>query len=122
MSYIRVIPRDLFNEANLLKCMGQVALIIDNFNNFFPDVKLLPETVDHFHIVQDASDGSIAVDNVQLHVRGKPYRLWRPLNSRRPWPLYLRDGDMEIDVFQEDGTLTPEMSRFLRGPDDRQHP
>ena len=28
MSYARVIPRDLFNEANLLKCLGKVALIL----------------------------------------------------------------------------------------------
>ena len=28
MTYRRVLPRDLFNEAKLLKCLGQLALII----------------------------------------------------------------------------------------------
>lgn len=27
MTYQREIPRDLFNEANLLKCLGQISLI-----------------------------------------------------------------------------------------------
>lgn len=31
--YGRVIPRDLFNEAKLLKCMGQLCLRIHNNDN-----------------------------------------------------------------------------------------
>ena len=30
--YNRVIPRDLFNEANLLKCMGQLYLCLEAAN------------------------------------------------------------------------------------------
>lgn len=26
MNYVRIIPRDLFNEANLLKCLGALGL------------------------------------------------------------------------------------------------
>ena len=28
MSYSRVAPRDLFNEANFMKCIGQITLLI----------------------------------------------------------------------------------------------
>ncbi len=30
MTYKRVIPRDLFNEANLLKCYGALWIALDN--------------------------------------------------------------------------------------------
>lgn len=30
MSYIRVVPRDFFNEAKLLKCLGQFELCVNH--------------------------------------------------------------------------------------------
>ncbi len=30
MPYHRVLPRDLFNDANLLKCMGRLIMLIDD--------------------------------------------------------------------------------------------
>lgn len=33
MSYFRVIPRDLFNEASLLKCYGRLAILLDDMRS-----------------------------------------------------------------------------------------
>ena len=118
MTYKRVIPRDLFNEGSLLTCLGKV---YTNLENYSVNAKL----VEHsslsngfpFRIDQDESDGSIYVLNVYLLFNGRRYDFYRGLNSRAPWPLYIRmpeEWDMEdIAVFGIDGTFTPEMLTFL---------
>lgn len=113
MSYQRVIPRDLFNEANLLKCYGQIYLNLENMN--LPGIEL-----DHdgapFDIQQCADDGSLTVANVALIVRGEAILMYRPLNSRRPWPLFLAPFEQdEIEVFNDDGSFTQRFTRFLKG-------
>jgi hypothetical protein len=53
----------------------------------------------HFDIVQSQDDGSISVANLPFSVRGRKYRLSRPLNSRQPCPLWLSsDDDEEFDA------------------------
>jgi len=41
MSYTRVIPRDLFNEANLLKCYGQIYIEVERMS--LPDPRAYVE-------------------------------------------------------------------------------
>lgn len=118
MSYLRVIPRDLFNEANLLKCLGQVYLKLEVLN--LPNVELVHTNEDRpFDVRQDPSDGALWVRNIALR-KGRHKRWWfrRPLNSREPWPLYLIDiGDwVEYPVFTDEGEFTPEFLLFLKDP------
>lgn len=122
MSYIRVIPRDLFNEANLLKCYGQVFLQLEKLN--LPNVTLAHASRrTGFEVQQDQNDGSITIWNVKLskaNSTGDDFTLYdfkRPLNSREPWPLYLVNGDEDIPVFKGDdaGTFSAEMIAFLKG-------
>ncbi len=109
--YARVIPRDLFNEANLLKCFGNLYLRLEVLS--LPDVYL-----DHddelFAIDQHEDSGAIYIKNVRLVVRGTHVHIERPLNSRYAWPLYLTTpDDEEISVFDDDGNLSEEMMKFL---------
>ena len=114
MTYSRVIPRDLFNEANLLKCYGQLYLKLEQLN--LPNVELEHERENEcFEVVQDQQDGSLWIANVLLRVRGLTFILFRPLNSREPWPLYLLLDGEEIAVFTDSGEFTPEMLNFLKG-------
>lgn len=110
MSYVRVIPRDLFNEGNLLKCYGRVYLNLEWLNR--DDVTLEHEG-DAFDIVQCPDDGSLHIENVRLIVRGVAFRLFRPLNSREAWPLYVQDGDDEREVFNANGGFSAEFREFL---------
>jgi hypothetical protein len=112
MTYQRVIPRDLFNEASLLKCYGQLYLQLE-FHNF-PGVELV-HIRNAFDVRQDQRSGAIYIDNIRLSARGVLYGFWRPRNSRAPYPLYLNAGDDDIAVFNDDGTFTAEMLDFLRG-------
>jgi hypothetical protein len=118
MSYPRVIPRDLFNEANLLKCYGRLYINLEKGS--FPDAEMvfLDESTDEsFQVVQDDSSGGLTIANVKLVVRGEPIALMRPLNSREPWPLYAVNPQCndEVEVFDDEGDFTPAMQQFLKG-------
>jgi hypothetical protein len=126
VSYLRVIPRDLFNEANLLKCLGQAALLILDLKA--PDgLQLLHhEPKKGFPVTMDEGDGSICCPSVYFRVQ-RAGRLEtvvprRGINSRERWPLYIiahegdDDREEEITVFDEEGNWTPEFLTWVTAP------
>lgn len=113
MAYIRVIPRDLFNEANLLKCYGRIWINLETAN--LTGVELVHDGK-AFDIQQDESSGAIYVSNVRLIVRDEVIALRRGLNSRECWPLVaVLEDEEDISVFLDDGSFSPEMLEFLKG-------
>jgi hypothetical protein len=117
MTYRRVIPRDLFNEGSLLTCLGKLWIRLEGRDN----ARLVHHDEDGAFVVhQDPSDGSIRCCSVTLFIRdGLPVRLFRPLNSRDPWPLWAHDEVAEDDlrVFEEegDGVLSAEFLALIGG-------
>lgn len=123
-NYRREIPRDLFNEANLLKCYGQVSLHLHDRGLRH----LLRWSHNNFNVVQQPYDGSLTIPSISLeiHKYGVTQNLsfFRPLNSREPWPLYANvfnwdnphdpDDYTEIAVFNDDGTFADEMEELLK--------
>lgn len=113
MSYLREIPRDLFNEASLLKCFGQLYLRLEAMGL----EGQLSYHSGNFEIEQNV-DGMTTIGNVRIVVRNKVREIWRPLNSREQFPLYLYpdgyEGDAEaIEIFDEAGRFTAAMLVFL---------
>lgn len=111
--YTRVIPRDLFNEGNLLKCMGQLTLhLMDRGVDFADSYSGGP-----FEIVQDC-DGRLSIAGLALCLQGREFTFWRPLNSRQPWPLWAEqpdDPDFEpVPVFDNAGNFSREMEGLLK--------
>lgn len=100
----RVLPRDAFNDANLLKCVGKITLLIED-----GIIKLTYEYDGKpFDIQQDESDGSTYIANVSFFTpSGKPLQHRRPLNSRARWPLELILGDDVYYAFTEMGKFMP---------------
>jgi hypothetical protein len=117
MSYNRVIPRDLFNEGNLLKCLGQLWLKTEGYQGHSPRPVLILHTGAEFNIHQDESDGSIHSGSITFIIRGRTYDHYRPLNSREPWPLWLaprNDPDAEhFRAFTDAGELSQEFLDLL---------
>lgn len=115
MSYMRVIPRDLFNEANLLKCLAQLYLASETL----PEGKLTVELVGpqnaRFLVEQDPSDGSLYVANVRVCLDGMAVTVTRPLNARNPWPVYATYGDVVEQVFDDAGAVRNEFLNMLSG-------
>lgn len=117
--YIRVIPRDLFNEANLLKCLGQLYIALENLHGQHR-AKYAIEDVERFDIHQSPDDGSIYVANLPFMIDGRIYHLSRPLNSRQPWPLYAtlswpQPGEEQTvtAVFTDEGKLSAEFLKLI---------
>lgn len=118
MSYIRVIPRDLFNEADLLKCLGTLELKLDNAQDHKASLTFdgSINVAVGFDVDQNPDDGSIYSTTVEFVCAGTHYELYRPLNSRDKWPLYVHlvgNGDDDIRVFEESGNLSREFCEFI---------
>lgn len=105
MKYLRVVPRDLFNEADLLKMLGKVII-------FILDEAKLPWEYDHdgepFEISQDDSNGSIECVNLKFAIAGNKVKFTRPLNSREPWSLTAHYLGQDFPVFDNKGRVVIE--------------
>jgi len=114
-SYMREIPRDLFNEGDLLTNMGKLVINLERVSGDFQ----LDWDRGPFVVAQDQGDGSTYVANMSLTVRGTKVLLLRPINSREKWPLLLIEEEdwNEIEVFDRSGNFTPEMVAYLEGSD-----
>lgn len=116
-NYIRVLPRDLFNEASLLKCVARLWILTDEKRDH--QARFVTEDCDVFNVLQDQSSGAIYIGNVEFTVRNVPHRLSRPLNSRSAWSLYMdtEDGDETLSVFDDEGNLSADMLSYVTRED-----
>lgn len=104
---LKVSPRDLFNDANLLKCLGHLALKL-GVQDGDPRMVLPKSCI----IKQNEATGGTYLAGCWLWSDAGAWSHLRPYNSRDAWPLYVYGPDeQEISVFNEDGTLTPEFCK-----------
>lgn len=116
MSYIRVIPRDLFNEAKLLKCLGQLALIAHDGHDGKRSAAKLRVNFDDdggFIIDQRPEDGGLFATNLSVTVAGKAVEVYSAYNSKSAYPLLFAWHDEEGEVFNDDGTLSDEFCDLM---------
>lgn len=106
--YERVIPRDLFNESKLLKCLGQLALLIhDGKGNKDLVLEHNQQMNAGFQIDQDQSDGSLFCVNISFRLKDTEIPISTSLNSKRPYPMIYQDDEGgEEDLFNDDGSFT----------------
>lgn len=115
-TYRRAMPRDLFNEAKLLKCMGRLELQmldygIDGLNRYH-------NTMDNdgFEIAQDPSDGSIYISNLKYSDNeGNEVTFKTALNSKENYPLIMEYKDSEYCPFNEQGEYQLSETLFTEG-------
>lgn len=116
--YKRVIPRDLFNEAKLLKCLGQLCLAIEDSVH---DKKVKYFHMDSvegngFHIRQDQSDGSFFCSNLVFEVEGyEEVHFFLQQNKDDPYPFFVStiEDEETYRVFDDKGNLTPELAKMF---------
>lgn len=111
MSYDRVLPRDLFNEANFLKCVGQLWLRLEGNDK----CEIIgPQESEGFAFELDMYSGDLSLENVHLKLGSDLYTFKRGLNSRDPWPLYITTEEEEdILIFNDNGKLSGEFLDFV---------
>ena len=100
--YTRVSPRDLFNEAKLLKCLGQLALHIHDAK--CPGVTF-KDSGSPFKIGLHDAGYLTAGAGIKFSISGEPLWLGISYNSRAPFPLICMVDWEEIEVFNEDGSI-----------------
>lgn len=116
MTYHRVAPRDIFNEANFMKCIGKLTLIMHDtglegitFNQDDYAEFGLPMGLDEY-------TGGLVVHGMFV-AHGKFLSIHRPINSREPWPVFIEDDDGDsIGIFTDDGELSEEFKQWLEKP------
>lgn len=120
MQYTRVAPRDLFNESKLLKCLGQLALIIhdgfDNQKNRAPQNLYFTQTEPgEFRIEQDRDGGLYVASGLAFFATDTPLQLCSIYNSKDNYPLLFLDAreNVEYPVFTETGALTEEFINYV---------
>lgn len=104
-NYIRIVPRDFFNESKLLKCMGQ--LYLKNLDcQFPPDFQVeIEESGEPFEI-QLTDDGRLFVSNYTVIINGRNLNFSTIYNSQDDYPMVcIYDGE-RIVVFDDNGNFT----------------
>lgn len=109
-NYTRVVPRDLFNEAKLLKCMGHLVLKI--LDRKTPVEMTNSENGKAFKVVQFEEDGGLAIANLDIKIKGKSFIFKTVYNSKHNYPLLLYYEWCEYPVFDDKGEFTDEFIEF----------
>lgn len=117
MSYERVIPRDLFNESKLLKCLGQLALLLHIYEGRWPVSLHHEDPESGFRIEQDQLTGELECTNLvlTLDISGEIITLGSTYNSKEPYPLNFLSEDEQTsgEVFNDDGSFADEFLKFI---------
>lgn len=108
---MRVLPRDLFNEAKLLNNLGRLCLLM--VDAIAPELLNFDETGDPFNI-ELSDEGNMYVSNLQFDYAGTPVHFYTTYNSREKWPLLTTIKDEEISVFDDNGDFTAEFLLALQ--------
>lgn len=118
--YTRVLPRDLFRESLLLKCLGKLCLLIhDNeitWLTFRHGAESYPFAVD----IRE-SDGGLSCGNVCFYRKSDDTFIEIYTGLARPgdsWPLLACVNAEEVEVFDSDGDLNPEFKEAVEGEED----
>ena len=107
VKYQRVIPRDFFNEAKLLKCMGVLALKILDYQLPEGITITIKESSAAFK-VDLIDDGSLTVSNYPVKVNGQAVTMKTRYNSKSNFPLICEIDYEEVLVFNEKGEFDEE--------------
>jgi len=111
MSYQRVLPRDLFNEAKLLKCVGLVCLkILDNQT----PCHMSHNEVEGGFEIELMDEGSLFISNLHIAIKGKIFLFKTTYNSKSNYPLFLQYKFVDHPVFDEKGNWDPEFIEFCK--------
>lgn len=111
LEYNRVIPRDLFNEAKLLKCLGVLTLKIHD--NQAPE-GLKVDQIDNDFKIGLTDEGSLKTNSLQFTYKDEILSFETTYNSKNNFPLFCCFAYCEFLVFDETGNFDNEFLDFLK--------
>jgi hypothetical protein len=112
LNYDRVLPRDLFNEAKLLKCVGRLCLLIHD--DKAPDGVKFEHNSDAFEIGM-TTDGDLTISNIKFFINDKEIMFVTRYNNKANYPFFVQDEEyLDHRVFDEQGNLDNEFIQFCK--------
>ena len=102
--YARVAPRDLFNEAKLLTCLGRLALLIHD--GFGPETLTFDDSGNPYRVGLHEAGYLTATQGLRFRRNGRKVWLGNPYNSRAKWPMVIHLNAEDTEVFDETGELS----------------
>lgn len=114
-NYQRVIPRDLFNESKLLKCIGRLCLLIHDFKTPCKmGIGGYAMNGESFQIAL-MDDNNLTISNLEISINKKLHIFKTTYNSKNNHPLMCEISDYsEILVFNESGEFTQEFIDYSK--------
>lgn len=109
--YHRVAPRDLFNEAKLLKCMGRLCLLI--LDGLTPVLMTYSHDGKPYKIAL-MEEGSLTITNIEIRIQDIPFVFKTTYNSKSSYPLFLEHDYCEYEVFDEQGNFHIDFIAFVK--------
>ncbi len=113
--YKRVIPRDLFNESKLLKCIGRLSLLIHDFK--IPCKMGLggPAMNGEPFKIALMDDNNLTISNLEISINKKLHIFKTTYNNKDNYPLFCQTFDYsEILVFDESGEFTQDFINYVK--------
>lgn len=112
MSYVRVLPRDLFNEAKLLRELAFLTLMHHDGQTGNLEYEH-DEPEEGFNIALDMETGVLCVTNLKFSVGEEEVFLGTNYNSRSEHPLHFACGEVDGFVFESEKVFTPEFRELV---------
>ena len=113
-TYRRKIPRDFFNEAKLLKCMGLLSVkVLDNKIPEGIDIEVNGDG-DRFNIELNETYYGLQVTNYTVSINEEDYVSYTAYNSKDNFPLMIVDeDDYEFRAFDEQGNFSEDFIEYF---------
>lgn len=110
---MKVIPRDLFNDGNLLTNYGHLYIALEKLN--LQDLLINDvEGNSNFKIGYMELSGCTYLQDVRMYThQGDELMLYRHQNSRETYSLWFEGEDDDYEVFNSNGTLTPTFLDYI---------
>lgn len=109
-NYQRVMPRDLFNEAKLLKCIGRLVLLIHD--NAAPQGLSFEHIGDYFEIGLN-DEGTLQIGNIAFNYKNVAIQFKTQQNSKSNYPLFAEYHLTDYLVFDDNGNFDTEFIELL---------
>lgn len=106
-TYMRVIPRDFFNEAKLLNSIGRLTLLMHD--GLAPDGLQFEENEEGAGFeIGLCDDGHLMINNITFRVNETALYFKTPYNSKSKFPLLVEYNYTEYCVFDDNGNFDKE--------------
>lgn len=115
--YELILPRDLFIQSKLLKCLGRLSLLIHDC--CLPQIvsQELEETTNRF-LIELSPDNTVYCTNYEVYVGAIPLDLYINYGCRSAYPLlvvaYVASDPDPRYVFDDEGNFTQEFLALIK--------